>query len=65
MSMQMLKHLTNETAKNRASKYAGGDHEYAPDIYLDPVEAREQHEEQQAEEEFHDHEFGKLMSMFD
>ncbi|MDH6199182.1 hypothetical protein M2272_005850 [Mycobacterium frederiksbergense] len=51
VSMQMLKHLTNETARNRASKYAGGDHEYMPTIYFDPVEALELHEEARAEED--------------
>lgn len=65
IAMQMLKHLTNETSLNRASKYAGGEHEYLPTVYADPVEAREAHEEQQAEEEFHDLEFGKLMSIFE
>lgn len=39
--MQMLKHLTNETALNRAGKYAGGDNAYSPTIFTDPLERKE------------------------
>lgn len=51
--MQMLKQTANETTLNRAAKYAGGDNEYAPTVFLDPLEQRERLEEQMAEEQFH------------
>jgi hypothetical protein len=51
--MQMLKQTANETSLNRAVKYAGGDNEYAPTVFLDPIEQRERVEEQLAEEQFH------------
>ena len=50
--MQMLKDLHKETALHRASLYAGGDNEYSPTIYLDPLEAVEHAEEEQAETAF-------------
>ena len=43
--MQMLKHLTNETALRRASLYAGTENAYAPTIYSDPLERTERQAE--------------------
>lgn len=48
-SQQMLKTLVNETSLHRASLYAGGDNEYAPTIYMDPLEQQKQIEALQAE----------------
>ena len=48
---RMLKHLTNETSLNRASKYAGGDNAYPPLLFIDPVEQQEQFEQEQAEKQ--------------
>lgn len=59
--MQMLKHLTNETSLNRASKCAGGENEYGPTLYMDPIERVEYHEQEVAEEQ----EFGDATAEFD
>lgn len=61
---KMTAALHNEVAAYRASKYAGTPHEYEYDVFISPSEARERAEEEAAEEEFHDREFGKLLSIF-
>lgn len=50
---QMLKDLHKEAALHRASLYAGGENEYEPRIYLDPVEAARNAGEAAAEAEFY------------
>lgn len=55
----------NEMAAYRASKYAGTEHEYEYTVFISPLEARERAEEAAADEEFHEEEFGKLLTMFD
>lgn len=50
--MLMLKQLTNEATLHRASLYAGGDNEYSVKVFVDPIEAREQKEQKEAEEQF-------------
>ncbi len=61
---KMTAALHNEVAAYRASKYAGTPHEYEYDVFISPSEARERAEEEAAEEEFHDREFGKPLSIF-
>lgn len=62
---EMVAALHNETAANRASKYAGTEHEYAYTEYLSPVERRKRIEEAIAEEQFQESEFDKLLGIFD
>lgn len=62
---RIVAHLSNELSAYRASKYAGTPHEYQYTMFLDPVERRERAEEQEAENNFQDSEFEKLLSQFD
>lgn len=50
---QMLKDLHNETALHRAGLYAGGDSEYSPTLYLDPLEIQARIAEAEEIQEFH------------
>lgn len=61
---QILAHIANETSADRASKYAGTEHEYEYTVFLDPVERRERAEEAEAEFDFQENEFDKLVSIF-
>lgn len=54
--------LHNEVAADRASKYAGGEHEYDYTVFLSPVERRNRAEESEAEDAFQDSEFDRLMT---
>lgn len=51
---QILKGLHNETALHRAGLYAGGENEYNPTQYYDPIEMRKNIAEAEALQEFHD-----------
>lgn len=48
----MLKDAHNEIALHRASLYAGGENEYGPTQYLDPLEMRKRIEEAEEIQEF-------------
>lgn len=61
-STKMVAALHNEVAADRASKYAGGEHEYEHTVFLSPVERRERAEETEAEDAFQDDEFDRLMT---
>jgi hypothetical protein len=60
--VKMVAALHNETAANRASKFAGGEHEYEYTVFLSPLERRERAEEAEAEEAFQGDEFERLMT---
>ena len=62
---RMVAHLTNETSANRASKYAGGEHEYQYTVFTSPLERRERANEAEAEMDFQEDEFEKLLASFD
>lgn len=62
---RMVAHLTNETSANRASKYAGGEHEYEYTVFVSPVERRERAAETAAEMDFAEDEFEKLLTTFE
>lgn len=62
---RMVAHLTNETSANRASKYAGGPHEYEYTVFTSPSERREREAEVQADMDFQEGEFEKLLASFD
>lgn len=47
--LQILKDVHKEVAMHRAALYAGGDNEYDPMIYLDPVERKERVSEKEPE----------------
>lgn len=51
---KMVAELHNETAANRASKFAGGPNEYEYKVFLSPVDRREKFEKARDEEEFAD-----------
>lgn len=42
---KMLAEIHKELALYRASKYAGGENEYSPMVFVDPLEAKQQAEE--------------------
>jgi len=50
---QMLKDLHNETALHRAGLYAGGESEYSPTLYMDPLEIQARIAEAEEIQEFH------------
>jgi len=50
LSLRVAKELHKETALHRASLYVGGPNEYTPRVFLDPVEAREMADKEQAED---------------
>lgn len=50
MAMKIAKETHKEVALHRASLYVGGPNEYAPQLFLDPDEAREMTEKAEAEE---------------
>lgn len=49
---QMLKQAANEVTLHRASLYSGGENEYAPMVFLDPVEFAQRNAEEEAENAF-------------
>lgn len=61
---KILAEVHKELALYRASKYAGGDNEYAPLIFVDPVTVKREAEEAAAADEFREkvqtRVFGKL-----
>ncbi len=57
-------HTANEISAYRSSKYAGTDHEYQYTVFLSPRECREQAEESDAEIEFQESEYEKLLAGF-
>lgn len=50
--MQMLQTVANEVSLHRASLYAGGDNEYAPKIWMNPKEVRDEIEATQKDRKF-------------
>lgn len=61
---RMVAHAANEISADRASKYAGTEHEYQYTVFLTPLECREQAEEAEAEIEFQENEFEALLAQF-
>lgn len=57
-------HAANEISAYRSSKYAGTEHEYQYTVFLSPAEYREQAEETDAEIDFQESEFEKLLTEF-
>lgn len=51
LALRVAKDIHKEVALHRAALYVGGPNEYAPQTYLDPLEAREQIERTEAEDQ--------------
>lgn len=51
VALRIAKDVHKEVALHRAALYAGGPNEYTPELYLDPVQARDLAEESQAEDD--------------
>lgn len=49
---KMLAEIHKELALYRAAKYAGGDNEYSPLIFVDPLEAKQRAAEAEQQAEF-------------
>jgi len=58
---RMAAHTANEISAYRASKYAGTEHEYSYTVFYTPLEQREMAEESEAEFDFQESEFDKLL----
>lgn len=50
VALRIAKDTHKEVALHRAALYAGGPNEYVPDLYLDPVQARELVEQAEIEQ---------------
>lgn len=61
----MIAATHNVAAATFASQFEPGSEHSEYSRFISPLEALELHEEAQAEEEFHDREMDKLMSMFE
>lgn len=62
---KMVAALHNVEAASFASQFEAESEHSQYTLFLSPTEALERHEEEQAEEEFRDREFGRLLEMFE
>lgn len=60
--VRMLQEIHKELALSRASRYVGTDYEYEPQVFVSPAEVAEHVAEEEAETQFHQREFGGLVS---